>query len=268
MKLYFDLLSTILASAHTDGVIPANPCGPIKVNAAFRGLSGTPRWIPTEAQVLDLLDMVPERYHAALWLGAGQGCRIGEVLAMEDSPHCLDLNRGELHVVQQLQYDNPEHGGFYLKEPKSGSVGTITLDTHVRQVVAHHLRTFGSTAVELVDATTDRPHPRVAKLLFVDSRQRPFHDRRWSEHWTRWRDAAGWPVRHGTFHALRHFCATTMLTNGVDPQHVQRTLRHGSLPFTLRTYVQWLPHHQRPTNVVSTALHQARRLRQSWSRSS
>jgi integrase len=121
------------------------------------------------------------------------------------------------------------------------SVGTIALDTATRNALIEHLSTYGTREIGLVDATFPDARRRTAKLLFTDERGRPFHDRRWSEHWTRWRDAARWPVKHGTFHALRHFCATTMLTNGVDPQHVQRTLRHTNLQHTLSTYIQWLP---------------------------
>jgi integrase len=143
MKLYCDLFRTIMNSAEIDGLLRANPCRAIKTAAAFRGLSGAPRWIPTETQVLDLFDVVPRRYHAALWLGAGQGCRIGEVLAVEDSPACFDLDRGELHVRQQLQYDIREHGGFFLKEPKGGSSGTIALDCATRHVLAEHLSDYG-----------------------------------------------------------------------------------------------------------------------------
>jgi hypothetical protein len=52
-----------------------------------------------------------------LWLGGGQGCRIGEVLGIEDSARCLGIDSRELHVVQQLQFDTAAYGGFYLKEP-------------------------------------------------------------------------------------------------------------------------------------------------------
>ena len=178
-------------------------------------------------------------------------------LGLEDSPTCFDFPHAELHVTQQLRYSNEAHGGFFLKEPKGGSAGTIEFDEDVQQVVTKHLATFGSTNVDLVDATTSSVRRRKARLLFTDAHGRPFHDRRWCEHWTRWRNAAGWPVKHGTFHALRHFCATTMLTNGVDPQHVQKTLRHASLQFTLTTYVHWLPRNGRPTSVVSRVLRAA-----------
>jgi integrase len=207
--------------------------------------------------------VVPERYHAALWLGAGQGCRIGEVLGLEDSPRCFDLDRGELRIVQQLQHDTAAYGGFFLKEPKAGSAGTSLFDQVVQRIVEDHLAVFGTTEVDLVDCTEQPPRRRSARLLFTDAKGRPFHDRRWAEHWTRWRTAADWPARHGTFHALRHFCATVLLANGVDPQHVQKTLRHGSLQFTLSTYVHWLPRSERPTDVVSGILRRAGEARNS-----
>ncbi|WP_245722682.1 tyrosine-type recombinase/integrase [Micromonospora matsumotoense] len=59
-------------------------------------------------------------------------------------------------------------------------------------------------------------------------------DRCWSELWDAWRSAAGWP-KGGTFHSLRHFFATTLMSNGVEPQEVQKALRHASLRITLET---------------------------------
>ena len=68
------------------------------------------------------------------------------------------------------------------------------------------------------------------------------------------RDAAGWPKEHGTFHALRQFFATTLITNHVEPQEVQRLLRHKTLRITLETYVHWWPKRIRPRGVVGTVL--------------
>ncbi|WP_244295191.1 tyrosine-type recombinase/integrase [Micromonospora orduensis] len=50
----------------------------------------------------------------------------------------------------------------------------------------------------------------------------------------------GWP-KEGTFHSLRHFFATTLMSNGAEPQKVQKALRHANLRITLETYVHWLP---------------------------
>ncbi|GAA1769452.1 hypothetical protein [Luedemannella helvata] len=115
----------MLTAAVGDSVIGENPCNGIKPNQVFQGLSRAPKWVPTEREVLALLDPVPRRYRAAIWLGAGQGCRIGEALGMEDGPAYVDAAHGELHIIQQLQYSPQFHGGHYLCEPKSGSSGTV-----------------------------------------------------------------------------------------------------------------------------------------------
>ncbi|HEY8533318.1 MAG TPA: site-specific integrase, partial [Micromonospora sp.] len=118
LKLYFELLDTVMAAATADRIIPSNPCDGVKLAQVLRGLSRAPKWVPTEDEVLALLDAVPARYRAAIWLGAGQGCRLGEVLGMENSPRCLDHESGELHVIQQLRYSPKEYGGSYLCPPQ------------------------------------------------------------------------------------------------------------------------------------------------------
>lgn len=58
-------------------------------------------------------------------------------------------------------------------------------------------------------------------------------------------------------HALRHFFATTLITNHVEPQEVQRLLRHRTLRITLETYVHWMPKRDQPNGVVSSVLSSA-----------
>jgi integrase len=64
----------------------------------------------------------------------------------------------------------------------------------------------------------------------------------------------GWPRQHGTFHALRHFFATTLITNHAEPQEVQRLLRHKTLRITLETHVHWWPKRDRRRGVVGAVL--------------
>jgi integrase len=71
--------------------------------------------------------------------------------------------------------------------------------------------------------------------------------------WRQWRRAAGWP-EEGTFHSLRHYFATALITAGADPTDVQKALRHSSLRITLETYVHWWPKKNRRRNVVGSAL--------------
>lgn len=258
IKLYFELLKTVGNAAVVDKVIPDNPCAGVNLNQLLRGLSNAPKWVPTPEQVNALMAIVPDRYHAAIWLGAGQGVRLGEALGMENGIRCTDFLRRELHVVQQLRYSPKEYGGFYLCEPKSGSSGTVDLDPDVAQILAEHIRQFPPKEVELTDITSGDRVTRPAALLFTTTHGNPINDKIWSREWIGWRDAAGWPKEHGGFHALRHFFATTMITNHVEPQEVQRALRHASLRRTLETYVHWWPKTDRPRGVVGAALRAAR----------
>ncbi|GAB3148531.1 site-specific integrase [Micromonospora sonneratiae] len=257
LKLYFELLDAVLGAAVTDKLIPDNPCDGVKLSQVLRGLSRAPKWVPTENEVLALLDAVPARYRAAVWLGAGQGCRFGEVLGMEDGIRCVDQERGELHVIQQLRYAPQEYGGVYLSEPKAGSSGTIDLDPVVGQMLADHVREFPPVVVEMVDTTSGEPVRRAVPLLFTTTHGNAFTDRTWSREWASWRDAAGWPKEHGGFHALRHFFATTLITNHAEPQEVQRLLRHKTLRITLETYVHWWPKRDRPRGVTGAVLNSA-----------
>ncbi|QDY05751.1 site-specific integrase [Micromonospora sp. HM134] len=257
LKLYVELLDAVLSAAVTDKLIPDNPCDGVKLAQVLRGLTHAPKWVPTEDEVLVLLDVVPARYRAAVWLGAGQGCRFGEALGMEHSARCVDQERGKLHIIQQLRYAPQEYGGFYISEPKAGSAGTIDLDPVVGQVLTEHVQQFPPVPVDLVDITTGDPVRRTVPLLFTTSRGNPFTDRTWSREWADWRDTAGWPKEHGTFHALRHFFATTLITNHAEPQEVQRLLRHKTLRITLETYVHWWPKRERPKGLVGAVLRAA-----------
>ncbi|MER5335934.1 site-specific integrase [Micromonospora sp. NPDC002717] len=251
--LYFGVLKTILNAAVIDKALSENPCDGVNLAQLLRGVSRAPKWVPTEDQVLQLIDVVPRRFRAAIWLGAGEGLRIGEVLGMEDGSRCLDVARGELHVVQQLRRSAEHFDGFYLAPPKSGSAGTVDLDAVVAEELAAHAREVGAVQFELPDITGGKQLTRPAALLFTTSRGKLITDRYWSELWEDWRAAAGWP-KDGTFHSLRHFFATTLMSNGVEPQEVQKALRHASLRITLETYVHWLPKKDRRRGLVGQIL--------------
>jgi integrase len=261
LSLYFSLFRTINNAAVIDKVIPDNPCDGVNLAQVLRGLTRVPKWVPTEDQVLALAEAVPPRYRAAIWLGAGQALRLGEVLGMENSTRCTDFLRRELHVVQQLCLSQPHYGGFYLKEPKSGSSGTLDLDPLVAQHLAEHIRQFPPVEVTLPDITSGELIRRPVAILFTTQRGKLITERYWSEMWADWRDAAGWP-EEGTFHSLRHFCATTLLSNGCEPQDVQKALRHANVRITLEIYSHWLPKKDRPRGVIGNILTNADRQRQ------
>lgn len=262
IKTYFDVLNAIMNAAVVDKVIPDNPCKAVRLSAILRGFSRAPKWVPTADDVLALINVVPDEYKAAIWLGAGEGMRLGEVLGIEDGARCVDHAHGEVHVVQQLRFHKATYGGFYLAPPKAGSVGDVDLDDQVAAVLANHIRKYPPVIVDLPDITRGTPDPgkpakrRKAALLFTDDQGRPIHDQRWSDLWRSWRKAADWPAE-GTFHSLRHYYATALITAGADPTDVQKALRHSSLRITLETYVHWWPKKKRQRNIVGTALREA-----------
>jgi len=256
VSLYFGLFKTIMTAARVDKIIPDNPCDGVKLAQVLRGLNRVPKWVPTEDQVLRLVDVVPRRYRAAIWLGAGAGLRLGEVLGMEEGPRCADPDHGQLHVVQQLRHSREHFGGFYLATPKSGSSGTVDLDAVVAEELAAHTAEVGSAVFELPDITTGERQTREVALMFTSVRGKLITDTYWPEMWAQWRQDAGWP-KQGTFHSLRHFFATTLMSNGVEPQEVQKALRHANLRITLETYVHWLPKKDRPRGLIGTLLREA-----------
>ncbi|MCG5451061.1 MULTISPECIES: tyrosine-type recombinase/integrase [Micromonospora] len=130
------------------------------------------------------------------------------------------------------------------------------MDAVVAEELAAHIREVGPVEFQLPDITSGKPVTRPAALLFTSTRGKLLTDRYWSELWEDWRCAAGWP-KQGTFHSLRHFFATTLISNGVEPQHVQKALRHASLRITLETYVHWIPKSDRPRGLVGQLLRQA-----------
>ena len=183
--------------------------------------------------------------------------------AFENGSRCVDYRHREIHVIQQLRFHNQEYGGFYLAPPKSGSTGgDVDLDDEVASALAEHVRLFPPVTVKLPDITRGTPDPgkpatrRPVELLFTDHLGRPIHDQAWSKLWKGWRASAGWP-EEGTFHSLRHYFATALITANLDPTDVQNALRHSSLRITLETYVHWWPKKDRRRNVVGSALRDA-----------
>jgi len=258
IKLYFELLDAICAAAVADKVMPDNPCAGVRLSKVLNGVSRAPKWIPTEDQVLKLLDVVPPRWEAAVWLGAGAGLRPSEAIGIEEGERCFDFAEQELHVVQQLRYLPRTHGGFYLSGPKSGSSGTVDLDAVVAEKIREHIAQFPPVELEMLDITSGEPRHRKLRLLFTTRHGNPITDRIWSREWGKWRAAAGLPdVEHAGFHALRHFFATTLISQHVEPQEVQRALRHKTLTMTLETYVHWWPKRSRQRGVIGAALQSA-----------
>jgi integrase len=173
----------------------------------------SPDEVPTKAEALAVLAGAPAEYRAAVALGLA-GLRIGEVLGM--TAEAVELSRREVVIERQTD-------GFTVSTPKGERRRTIIVP--------------GLVAVELRRRLRDRPEG----WLFPGGGQAgQLHRNRFYD--LAWRPAlvaAGLDAYRFRFHALRHFCASSMLADGVALVAVAGYL--GNTPEVVsRVYAHWL----------------------------
>jgi integrase len=175
-----------------------------------------PTQVPTRAEALAILQSAPSGYRAAIALGLA-GLRIGEVLGM--TAEAIDLATRRVKVDQQAQ---PLAGlGMTLTTPKAERVRTITVPGVVAVELRRHLREHASGVL----------FPGGSNGLLLPARF-------YAEAWQPALAAAGLAGRF-TFHALRHFCASTLLAEGASITAVAGHLGD-TVQTVTSTYAHWL----------------------------
>ncbi|GAA1626768.1 tyrosine-type recombinase/integrase [Actinoplanes couchii] len=233
LRVIYGHLSAMFTSAVRDRLIPSSPCDNIRLPAIDRGK----RVIPPPEQVHRLAELMPRRLSAAVYVAAGCGLRLGEVLGLEVED--IDFERAELSVRRQLK----SHKGRrpYLGQPKTKtSVRTVELPDVVAAALREHLESLPEPV--LVDDDTDprRPVRRLAALVFRNAEGGPVLASTFSRTWTPVRTKAGLPMRWG-FHGLRHYYATLLIHAGASVKTVQLALGHSTPTVTLNEYVHEWP---------------------------
>ncbi len=238
-------LEPALSAAVDDGLLSKNPC---RARTVQLPKPSKPRVVPwTAAQVFGVRAALPQRYQAAVDVGAGCGLRQGEIfgLAVEE----LDYERGWLAVGHQLKRIR---GKYVFALPKGGKIREVPLPKAVATALGDHLKQFEPIDVTLPWRTPDGP-PVTKRLLFSGPegnhvRVSNFND----HHWKPALAAAGIiPARgageryapaseHG-MHALRHFYASVLLDAGENVRALSQYLGHSDPGFTLRTYTHLMP---------------------------
>lgn len=133
----------------------------------------------------------------------------------------LELEHRQVTVDRQLQRIG---GELVLTTPKAEKTRTITVPGLVAVELRRHLRDHGG-----------------AELLFGGRRGTPMmrRDQFYASAWKPALKAAGLPEDRFTFHALRHFCASTLLAEGAPLTAVAGHLGD-TVETVSRTYVHWL----------------------------
>ncbi len=227
----FRWLSTIFRAAVEDSLITSSPCRGISLpKKAVRKV------IPIDvATVSNLIDAMPDRYKAAVILGAGTGMRPSEVFGLVVSR--INFVARRVEVAHQLVAVRGE--GLSLGPLKSdASYRIIPLSDWVLNALSGHLREFGTGDMNLV---------------FTMETGRPLTRARWGDVW---RPAASKArISRGTgFHALRHFYASLLIQGGEQVKTVQSHLGHASAVETLNTYGHLWPDSEDRTRTVVDAL--------------
>lgn len=176
-----------------------------------------PDQVPTRAEAAAILEAAPPAYRAAIALGIA-GLRVGEVIGM--SADRITLERREVMIDRQLQRVG---GALVFTTPKAEKARTIVVPGVVAVELRRHLRDHQGEG-----------------LLFRGRRGTPMI-RRDQFYASAWKPALAGADLAGrfTFHALRHFCASTLLAEGAPLTAVAGHLGD-TVETVSRTYVHWL----------------------------
>ncbi|GAA0809112.1 tyrosine-type recombinase/integrase [Spirilliplanes yamanashiensis] len=160
LRVVYAYLGGMFALAVRDRMISASPCDDrVRLPSIVRGS----RFIPAAEQVHGLAATLPDRLAATVYLAAGCGLRLEEILGLEVDD--IDFDARELHVRRQLKVLKGRQP-FLGPVKTRTSVRTVELSDVAAESLREHLD--GGIGTVEVDDDTDprRPIRRDAALLF------------------------------------------------------------------------------------------------------
>jgi integrase len=187
---------------------------------------------PTPGELRRLLDACV-RDHAELgsliYVAATTGARRGELCGLRWTD--IDLDLATMTVARSV---SDARRDVSVKDTKTHQTRRIALDPTTVAVLRDHRRLVEERArVALVE---------LAPAAYVWSQDldaaTPYRPDRVTGAFRSLRDRLGLP--HVTFHALRHFAATTLAGQGVAVRTIAGRLGHANPGITLRTYAHFL----------------------------
>ena len=219
-------LAQILGDAVHDGLLPRNPCS----RRTSPPMGKQKVYVITTEHLWALHDAMPEHYRVVILLGAFAGLRIAEAAALRVDD--VDFIRGVVHPQRQWP-DKP-------------------------------LKTRGSD--------TPIPIPREMALMLSASVQRWPHEQMVTNGLGK--PAAPWMIERAvravkdsgdlqlpdefSFHDLRHYLASLLISSGADIKTVQARMRHASAKTTLDVYGHLWPDADESTRCAIGAVIAAR----------
>lgn len=164
-----------------------------------------------------------------VWVAMTSGARRGELSALRWRH--VDLDKGTLNVRHSVDQYGAE---MTVKETKSHQQRRIALDPETVAILRDHRKRCENDA-----ANFERELSNDAFVFSLDPDGRtPLRPDTVTQRYGRLAQRLGIST---TFHKLRHFSATELITAGVDPRTVGGRLGHGSGgATTLRVYSAWV----------------------------
>ena len=207
----YRLLSTIMKTAATDGLIASSPCRVVGASAEHPD----ERPIASPQEVRQLTDAMPEYLRVVVSLATWCQLRRGEILGLRRRD--VDVEKSCLHIEQSRTF--LRDGSSLVKVPKTRSGRrVIAVPRSVMDDLTKHLAQFVGNEPDSLLVTNDQGEPVSAMTL-----QRA---------WTRARQLVGRLDLH--LHDLRHTGLTMAAASGATTAELMHRAGHASPEAALR----------------------------------
>jgi integrase len=190
---------------------------------------------------------LPKQFKATVDVGAGLGMRCGEIFAF--SPDDVDWTNKKVKIVRQVKSIK---GKLVFALPKGEKTREVPLPEGVERALKLHMKECPPVSCTLPWKTPDGD-PVTVRLFFVNDWKRPIQSSGFSSRvWRPAAERAGiipatkpgekrQPAREHGMHALRHYFASALLTEGEAIQAVSEWMGHHSPTITLNIYAHFMP---------------------------
>ncbi|MBN9754229.1 phage integrase family protein [Pseudonocardia sp. Ae406_Ps2] len=232
----FTIVSSVLDSAVEERLITHNPCKAQTIKRPTSSASNIVIWPRTRLNAIE--QHISDRFRLAVIIGAGCGLRQGEILGL--STEDIDRDSMVVHVRRQIRMVERR---IVFALPKGGKTRVVPLSGAVLDHITAHLDGFPPSTITLPWDNPDG-EPVTTDLLITGEDGRLYSGVLFNK--VVWQGAfrsAGlvYRKRADGMHALRHFYASTLLSQGVSVKELAAYLGHSDPGFTLRTYTHLVP---------------------------
>ncbi|MFJ2816220.1 tyrosine-type recombinase/integrase [Streptomyces sp. NPDC087294] len=233
-------VQSVLSAAVDDTLLSRNPCSARTVRRPKPAPRLVVPWMPD--QVFAVRAALSERYKSMVDVGSGCGPRQGEIFGLAED--AIDFEGRTLHIVRQIKHVEG-HPVFAL--PKGGKTREAPLPDHVAGSLQAHMGSFEPVEITLPWETPEGPKVTFRLIYTAEQGGMVWRSNFNGKEWKPALAAAGLisaadddgryeSAREHGMHALRHFYASALLSEGESIKVVSEYMGHSDPALTLRVY--------------------------------